>query len=133
MLFCHNIFSKKVTIKQGYLVVGEQNKSNSNAYSKEYMEKCKCIPNLVFWNSKFEDECLIEFDHTENDLSFIFNQCHFAKKLKIRNSEKRVQLRNGEVHGTDFGRYEISQKTKLHLEKLHLMVLSNPEWVTPLK
>jgi hypothetical protein len=100
MLFCHNIFSKKVTIKQGYLVVGEQNKSNSNAYSKEYMEKCKCIPNLVFWNSKFEDECLIEFDHTENDLSFIFNQCHFAKKLKIRNSEKRVQLRNGEVHGT---------------------------------
>ncbi len=129
MLFYHNIFSKKVTIKQGYLVVGEQNKSNSNAYSKEYMEKCKCIPNLVFWNSKFEDECLIEFDHTENDLSFIFNQCHFAKKLKIRNSEKRVQLRNGEVHGTDFGRYEISQKTKLHLEKLHLIDCSADDGV----
>jgi hypothetical protein len=32
------------------------------------------VPNFVFWNAKFEDECLIEFDHNENDLSFIFNQ-----------------------------------------------------------
>ena len=110
-IFCNNIFLKKVTIKQGYGVSGV-----SGVSDRLFKVGVISIPNFAFWNAKFEDECLIEFDHNKNDLSFIFNQCHFSKKLKIRNSERRLQLPGG----TDFSEYEIAQKTKLHLSKLHL-------------
>jgi hypothetical protein len=119
LIFSNSIFLKKVTIKRSYLV-SANSKPNTQDYEHECLETSLpeelSTPNFAFWNAKFEDECLIEFDHNKKNLSFIFNQCHFAKKLKIRNSEIRAQLPNG----TDFGQYKIAQKTKLHLNKLHL-------------
>ena len=113
-IFCNNIFLKKVTLEKPYGVSGVVDGDTGNR-SNERLTNLS-VPNFVFWNAKFEDECLIEFDHNENDLSFIFNQCHFSKKLKIRNREQRPKLPGG----TDFGEYETVQETKLYLNKLHL-------------
>lgn len=118
LIFSNSIFLKKVTIKRGYFLSSAGNLSPDGSYKDLTLsDEDSSIPNFAFRNAKFEDECLIEIYHTRNNLSFIFDQCHFAKKLKIRNSEQGTQ----ELHGTADGQYKITQETKLHLDKLRLM------------
>lgn len=118
LIFNNSIFLKKVTIKRGYSLSSASNLSADGSYKHLTLsDEDSSIPNFAFRNAKFEDECLIEIYHTQNNLSFIFDQCHFSKKLKIRNSEQGTQ----ELHGTADGQYKITQETKLHLDKLRLM------------
>ncbi len=112
LIFNFCIFLKKVTLRAPFGNIGHGSMMRLDTTSTN-------APSMAFYNNSFEDEVVIEYDNIEDkNLSFVFKHSHFQKKLKIRNGESRP---TSIYKGNDSNSYEYYQKTKLKLNKLHII------------